>query len=339
MKYSFIVPVYNCEDCLKHCIDTLLQVNDSEILLIDDGSTDDSGEICDEYANRNTNVLVFHQKNSGPSVARNKGILESHGDYISFVDSDDFISSEVFGDITKILDEYHVDLIITKMRKYNDVKKIWAGVMDYRLEGNNITLKSQEEVLKELSAKKMAPSPCRYVIKSSIIKDNNILFTEGIQHEDTLWYPQLLCNCYSFYFVDTPFYNIRMREVSRGKLNHEKRRKSMLYIIDTLNNYAEDKNDAQKSFIYQNNNVNINFLMLEYNRMSKQERTILKKWFADNKDIVKKIVANDKVRKMFTDIFGNFYGYLICSKITKAKVKMVETINETKGKLNGKDEL
>ena len=339
MKYSFIVPVYNCEDCLKHCIDTLLQVNDSEILLIDDGSTDDSGEICDEYANRNTNVLVFHQKNSGPSVARNKGILESHGDYISFVDSDDFISSEVFGDITKILDEYHVDLIITKMRKYNDVKKIWAGVMDYRLEGNNITLKSQEEVLKELSAKKMAPSPCRYVIKSSIIKDNNILFTEGIQHEDTLWYPQLLCNCYSFYFVDTPFYNIRMRQGSRGKLNHEKRRKSMMFIIDTLNNYAKDKSEMQKMFIYQNINVDLNFLMLEYTNMSKLEKNNLKEWFKENKPLLSKIVINDRIRRLFSNIFGYYKGYIICAQITRTKVKVVDTINEIKGKLGGKDEL
>lgn len=339
MKYSFIVPVYNCEDCLSYCVDTLLQVKDSEILLIDDGSTDKSGIICDEYAKNNKNIIVFHQKNSGPSVARNKGILESHGEYICFVDSDDFISSEVFKKITKILDEYHVDLIITKMRLYDDTKKIWAGFVDGGLSKENITLKSQDIVLKELAMLKITPSPCRYVIKSSIIKDNNILFTEGIQHEDTLWYPQLLCNCYSFYYVDTPFYNIRMRQGSRGKLNHEKRRKSMMYIIDTLNNYAKDKNEMQKMFIYQNINVDLNFLMLEYTNMSKDEKNNLKTWFKDNKLLLSKIVVNDKIRKLFSSVFGYYKGYIICAQITRTKVKIVDNINEIKGKLGGKDEL
>lgn len=338
MKYSFIVPVYNCEECLDTCVNSLLQVKDCEILLIDDGSTDKSKEICDEFAKKNANIITFHQENSGPSVARNKGILESHGEYICFIDSDDFINSEVFLDITKILDMYKVDLIISKMRLYDDTKKIWAGIIDNRLVGENITLKSQEDVLHELAVKKMAPSPCRYVIKSSIIKDNNILFTEGIQHEDTLWYPQLMCNCHSFYFIDTPFYNIRMRQGSRGKLNHEKRRKSIMFIISELSRYAENKTEAQQAFIYQNININLNFLMLEYSQMSSNEKLVLKKWFCEQKLLLKKIVAQDKVRKLFTTIFGYYIGYILCAKITKNKVKIVDSINEIKGKISGKDE-
>ena len=113
----------------------------------------------------------------------------------------------------------------------------------------------------------------------------------------------------------------------------------MMYIIDTLNNYAKDKNEMQKMFIYQNINVDLNFLMLEYTNMSKDEKNNLKTWFKDNKLLLSKIVVNDKIRKIFSSVFGYYKGYIICAQITRTKVKIVDTINEIKGKLGGKDEL
>ena len=94
-KISVIVPVYNVEKYLCSCIDSILAqtFTDFELLLIDDGSRDKSGEICDEYANKDCRVKVFHKENGGVSSARNLGIDESKGEYLFFVDSDDIISS------------------------------------------------------------------------------------------------------------------------------------------------------------------------------------------------------------------------------------------------------
>ena len=90
---SVIIPVYNVERYLKKCIDSILNqtYKNLEIILVDDGSTDCSSKICDEYAKNDTRILVIHKANGGQSEARNIGISESKGEYIFFVDSDDYI--------------------------------------------------------------------------------------------------------------------------------------------------------------------------------------------------------------------------------------------------------
>lgn len=90
---SFIIPVYNVEAYLKKCINSILEQSgaDCEVILVDDGSTDGSGLICDDFSEKNTNVRVLHQKNSGHSVARNAGLKMAVGEYVSFIDSDDYI--------------------------------------------------------------------------------------------------------------------------------------------------------------------------------------------------------------------------------------------------------
>ena len=90
---SIIVPVYNVEKYLKKCIDSILNQSfqNFELILVDDGSTDSSGEICDEYALKDRRVLVIHKENEGLSSARNEGIKASSAEYVGFVDSDDYI--------------------------------------------------------------------------------------------------------------------------------------------------------------------------------------------------------------------------------------------------------
>ena len=98
MRFSFIIPVYNCEKYLLSCIESLLAVNlnenDYEILLIDDGSIDGTARICDELAEKHSQIHVVHQQNSGVSAARNRGIQEARGDYLLFIDSDDTVNAD-----------------------------------------------------------------------------------------------------------------------------------------------------------------------------------------------------------------------------------------------------
>ena len=99
---SVIVPVYNSSQYLHRCIDSILyqSFNDFEVLLIDDGSIDNSGEICDEYAVKDSRVRVFHKENGGVSSARNVGLGNAVGEWVTFVDSDDWIDQD-FGSIIK----------------------------------------------------------------------------------------------------------------------------------------------------------------------------------------------------------------------------------------------
>lgn len=98
MEITCIIPVYNVQQYLKKCLDSVLNQSftDYEIILIDDGSTDESGKLCDDYAKKHFQIKVIHQKNGGLSVARNRGIVEAKGKYVIFIDSDDYIDKDMF---------------------------------------------------------------------------------------------------------------------------------------------------------------------------------------------------------------------------------------------------
>lgn len=105
MKLSIVVPVFNVENSLDECIESILQqsFHDIEVILVDDGSTDNSPSICDRWADKDTRIIVIHQPNGGLSNARNKGIEHANGHYITFVDSDDKISHDTYERLMDIL--------------------------------------------------------------------------------------------------------------------------------------------------------------------------------------------------------------------------------------------
>ena len=110
---SVIVPVYNVEKYLKRCVDSIIgqSYKNLEIILVDDGSTDESGKICDRYAEKDGRINVMRQKNAGLSVARNKGILRAKGDYVMLVDSDDWVSKKCISFLVRCAMENKSDII------------------------------------------------------------------------------------------------------------------------------------------------------------------------------------------------------------------------------------
>lgn len=119
---SVIIPVYNVAAYLSACIESILSQNYSalEIILIDDGSTDESGEICDEYAKRDSRINVIHQTNAGAAAAKNTGLKAATGTYLSFVDSDDFLESDAYSHMIRIIQEQNADIV---QCSYRDVFK------------------------------------------------------------------------------------------------------------------------------------------------------------------------------------------------------------------------
>jgi glycosyltransferase involved in cell wall biosynthesis len=118
---SIIVPVYQVKEYVEECINSILNqtYSDIEILLIDDGSTDGSGEICDKYAEKDRRVKVIHQENKGQSVARNTGLRHSKGMYISFVDSDDKVKPQYIEKLYNLIKEYNAEIAVCDYIKYN----------------------------------------------------------------------------------------------------------------------------------------------------------------------------------------------------------------------------
>lgn len=114
---SIIVPVYNAQQYIRRCVDSILnqEYTDFELLLIDDGSTDSSGEICDEYAQKDTRIRVVHKENSGVSDSRNLALDYATGKYIQFLDSDDWITPDATRLLVRSAEEYHCDMVILSL--------------------------------------------------------------------------------------------------------------------------------------------------------------------------------------------------------------------------------
>ena len=182
---SIIIPVYNSEKYLKQCLDSILAQasDDFEILLIDDGSTDFSGKLCDEYASRYNNIYVFHEKNRGVSAARNKGIERAQGEYVIFVDSDDWLEKNALSFL---------------MAQESDVDLIFYGSSFHSVNGN-VTLYSPNlcichgfsEVQEGMIDLITNPKYYDYlgftwnkVFRSNILKEYNIRFIENLSYRE-----------------------------------------------------------------------------------------------------------------------------------------------------------
>lgn len=137
MKISVIVPVYNSEKYLQRCINSILNqtYKDLELILIDDGSTDSSGSICDSFAKIDSRVRVIHQKNSGVSEARNIGLNHAVGDYITFVDSDDYIDSRMYEELINLFLKYNADITHCGYKRVNP-----EGVIQKEVHGTHKVL-------------------------------------------------------------------------------------------------------------------------------------------------------------------------------------------------------
>lgn len=214
MKLSIIVPVYNVENYLRKCVDSLLaqDISDYEMILVDDGSTDNSGAICDNYASPVTGnpspvtplIRVIHQPNGGLSAARNSGIKVAQGEYIMFVDSDDYIEPNLLGALVKRMDEEHLDVLRYNYRNVRMTDSVYEEFSPNKDPKRDVDY-SESVVDGETFLNERLGPGCYawqfilhrdllltpYTLHSTQEKDN-CLFTEGIYFEDTEWTPRLL---------------------------------------------------------------------------------------------------------------------------------------------------
>ncbi len=182
IKFSVIVPVYNAEKYIGKCIESILNqtCNDLELILVDDGSPDNSGAICDEYAAKDSRIKVFHQKNGGVCVARNTGLDHAVGDYVSFVDSDDYLESNaleiLYGDVVA----HNADVCCALMvgDSNQDVNNLNCGLYE---------VWEEKEALKNaLLDNRFTYSSCAKLFKRDLI--GNTRFEEGRKiHEDSFF--------------------------------------------------------------------------------------------------------------------------------------------------------
>lgn len=215
MKLSIIIPVYNVENYLEDCVNSLfnqgLSENTFEILLIDDGSKDMSLKVAEKLATQHPNIRVFHQENQGQAVARNKGIDEARGEYLMFVDSDDYLQSDQLVNLLDIVYRESLDAIIYNLqvqRKNGDISIIKIPDVEY-----GKVFSGEEVALRYF----VFGSMCRGIFSRKVFEKNNLRFRYGFTHEDSELCFRLYPRLGKVMFVDKAIYLYRYNATSTDR--------------------------------------------------------------------------------------------------------------------------
>lgn len=210
-KISVIVPVYKVEKYLHRCVDSILaqSYTDFELLLIDDGSPDNSGAICDEYAAKDSRVRGFHKENGGVSSARNLGLDNARGEWVSFVDSDDWLESRCLETLTQHLD---ADLIRCAIESTDGT--LWASEdCEYGI----------KDFVKKYEEDPLTRTPCGALYKTQIIRENKLYFDPLVRFgEDMMFNFQYLLKSHSvrlLNFIGYTYYRNGEPHVLKYKLS------------------------------------------------------------------------------------------------------------------------
>lgn len=210
MKVSVIIPVYNVYQYLRTCVESVQKLTTNvEIILVDDGSKDNSGVLCDEMAAGDSRIIVVHQQNGGLSKARNTGIENSTGDYVMFLDSDDFVDPEITDDMLSRLST-EPDILMGLYRNYYS--------KDSRFENEScdgfLSVEGAVPMERFLTA---VPADgtnsymvaVRFVVRREFLLQHDLFFTQKIYHEDEEWTQRLLSSADNIFVTHNYFYQYR----------------------------------------------------------------------------------------------------------------------------------
>ena len=222
MKLSIIVPIYNVAPYLRKCVDSLLaqDISDYEIILVDDGSTDDSGAIADEIFNAfrlsplasRLEMRVIHQSNRGLSEARNTGTREAKGNYILFVDSDDYLQPNTLGALLEQAERDQLDVLRFRYQNVKEKGEVFVPHEGMKTDYNDYS-SNPTDGLNFLNKRMWVQCyVVQFLVKTEIVRQE--LFTPGIYFEDTDWTPRMLLRAKRVASTDLVVYNYLWREGS-----------------------------------------------------------------------------------------------------------------------------
>lgn len=273
-KVSVIVPVYNVEKYLNKCIESIIKQSyeNIEIILVDDGSTDKSGKICDEYSLKDSRIKVIHKENGGLSDARNYGIDAATGDYLLFVDSDDYIDIDLIKNVNQYMNK-QIDVIKFKMVKIDDngkeIEKIDGPVFD--------ELTGEEAFSTLVFNDYLLECACIYLFKRELIINNNFKFAVGAEHEDFGLTPLVIIsaknmasvNNYGYYYVQSDNsitrnsdYNRTLKRFNDSLMHYD----NMIQFLKNHNISNETKRNIKTYYT--------NSIILKLLELNKQDRKI-----------------------------------------------------------------
>lgn len=296
-KLSIIIPIFNVEHYLNECLNSVCAqtLENIEIICIDDGSTDNSLNIVKEYSKKDDRIKLITQKNSGQATARNKGIKEAKGEYIAFVDSDDFIEPTMFEKLYTKSKDNNLDLAMCKIATYNNqTKEIKDNVWYYML---GIFRDFEKDIFNHKDTKEftcnIAVTPYNKIYKTSLLKENHILFPEGLIFEDEK------------FFYDVYLRAKRVSIVPEFLYYYRTNRKGSTVNIDAENDYTdiiEISKQIRETFKITNNYENYKYLLnnrlihLQLARFTQTSPRFKEKFFNLLKEDLTEVLEDETVK-------------------------------------------
>lgn len=326
-KISIIVPIFNSEQYLKEAIDSMLAqtYRNIEIILIDDGSTDNSFKICTNYSNDNANVKTYRLPNGGVSKARNFGINKSTGDWITFVDSDDIISNDYCEKLIECIDE-STDMVIGRTISFlNDdinylVNDKYRGGECDEFVSKNEKNKLFESILVDNYNYIKYPhiSTCSAkLINKSIIKSYKIKYDEDITlYEDAIFNMQIIYYSKKIKVINKKIYYYRARNNSSSNTFKIDMTEQYEKVYDKLNMFSQEKNVDLTKYLDYFKVKNLNTLLTNYYKNNDYDKKITKKlldkYNRSLKNVNYKILPKKrKVLKLLSSLNFYYFIYLI----------------------------
>lgn len=289
---SIIVPVYNAEMYLEQCVDSLLQqtYQNVEIILVDDGSTDRSGNMCDIYAEKESRVKVYHQENSGQAVARNVALTVAEGDYVIYVDSDDYVRIDYVEKLLELVFEYRVDIIQCYAQKFWENGKAET----LKIKENKVQIYTASEALREFCyQRKFYAGPCAKIIRKELME--GLEFPSNMGYEDLAIMYRLIGKASRIALAPEVMYFYRQHINSTMHTVFSDKKVDRIRIAEEMKsyieqNYPENRQAMKTRYLL----ANLQLLMdLPYEKKYKE----LRQQIQNNIKSVRKDVMKDEISK------------------------------------------
>ncbi len=276
---SIVIPVYNVENYLDKCMSSVLgqKYKKLDIILVDDGSTDDSGRIIDEYAKKYKCVKAIHKRNGGLSSARNAGIKHASGDWLAFVDSDDYIKNDFISKMVDIAKKQDADVVTCSFEPFSNDGSMLKKSPTWPSE-----TMSGRDAVKDMLKNKRPAYVCLCMFKKTLFLKNDILFPDGHEYEDMATKIKLLYHADRVSFTNDKlyFYLIRKESIT-GKSFSESRYRDFVKAINDIDDFLSNVQDSREFeylgyFKFSCYVTLLNYLAKEKNR-SKENRLFWRK--------------------------------------------------------------
>lgn len=247
-KLSIIIPVYNTEDYLEECLKSVINqsLKEIEIIIIDDGSTDNSLKIAREFEKKDSKIKVFEEKNQGAATARNIGIEKARGEYITFVDSDDAININTYKYLYNLASANNYDLLKFNIELVFDNKRM-AELVNKEIAPEIKIIQNRAKILDN------HVSACSKILKTDFLKENNLTFPDNLAYEDILFHWKCCLYAKNSALVEYPFYFYR-KGIQSTSLIKSKKTFDIFKIHEMTLNLIKEKS-PQDLKIYEKNIV------------------------------------------------------------------------------------